>query len=270
MDNNTLKKLQDVEYTILCIIDEFCSKHEIHYSLYAGTALGAVRHGGFIPWDDDVDLAMTRDEFDKFCHEWMKHPVEGYYLESILTDDHCGTCHAKVRKNGTVLLSKGEIEAEGNHGIWVDIFPLDKISLEERIRTKKYKLGREIILLTRANVNSTNDSFKKKMTRNIFRLIPHPLRIKRIRRDHLWLLNHMDDGIEIGYEWKSMSTIENISKVHFSPDLASGYTTIQFNGRNFPVFENYDAMLKDTFGDYMKLPPEAERVCKHNPVKIRF
>ena len=270
MDDKTLKMLQDTEFGILCAIDDYCKEHKINYSLYAGTALGAVRHSGFIPWDDDVDLAMTRNEFDKFCNEWLKDPMDGYHLESILTDDCCGTCHAKVRKNGTILLSKGEIETEGHHGIWVDIFPLDKVSLDEKIRAQKYRFGRELILLTRANVNSYIDSFKKRITRNIIRAIPHGIRTHRIRNLHCWLLNHMDDGIEAGYEWKSMSTLENINKLRFSSELVSGYTKIGFNGRAFSVFEHYDDMLRDTFGDYMKLPPETERTCKHNPVKVQF
>ena len=67
MDDKALKKLQETEFDILCMIDDYCKKYNIKYSLYAGTALGAVRHGGFIPWDDDIDLAMTRLEFDKLC-----------------------------------------------------------------------------------------------------------------------------------------------------------------------------------------------------------
>ena len=270
MDDITLKKLQETEFGILCVMDQFCEEHGIHYSLYAGTALGAVRHGGFIPWDDDVDIAMTRTEFDRFCKAWMRDPVIGYHLESILTDDHCGTCHAKVRKDGTILLSEGEIEEEGHHGIWVDIFPLDKVSLDEKIRTKKFKIGRDIILLSRANVNSKIDSLAKKVSRGLFRIIPRKMRIKRLLLLHEWLVNHMEDGVEAGYEWKSMSTLDNIKKVRFLPNLDSGYTKIAFGGRDFSIFENYEEMLTYTFGDYMKLPPESERVCKHNPVKVHF
>lgn len=270
MDNSVLQKLQRVEFDILCKIDEFCNSHSILYSLYAGTALGAVRHKGFIPWDDDIDICMTRDQFDKFCNQWKNEPVEDYYLESILTDDYCGTCHAKVRKKGTILLSEGEVEQEGNHGIWVDIFPLDKIPCNRDIQKKKYMLGREIILLTRANVNNTKDSFKKKSIKSIIRLIPHFIRIKRIRKLHLWLLHHMNDDTSAGYVWKSMSTFDNISKLQFNSNLDSGYTTIEFNGRFFPIFQNYEDMLKNCFGDYMQLPPESERVCKHNPIKVHF
>lgn len=271
MDELTLKKLQDTEYGILCVVDDFCKKHGIAYSLYAGTALGGVRHGGFIPWDDDIDIAMTRSEFDRFCKAWEAEPVKGYYLESILTDDRCGACHAKVRKDGTLFLSEGQRENRGHHGIWVDIFPMDKIATDRKIHAKKYRVGRKIVLLTRANADiRENDSLAKKAVRIVFRMIPRTVRNKMIRNSHRWLLEHMEDGVNGGYEWKSMSTLDSIREVFFLPNLVSGYTTIAFEGRKFPIFENYEDMLRCTYGDYMQLPPESERVCKHNPVKIKF
>lgn len=268
MDSSMLQNLQGVEFSILCMIDDYCRQKNIHYSLYAGTALGAVRHSGFIPWDDDVDIAMTRSEFDQFCKEWRRDPVPGYYLESILTDDHCGICHAKIRKDKTQIIFKGDIEGNDHNGIWVDIFPLDKVSIDPQFRAKKEKIGREIVFLSRANDRSPSDSLKKELTKKIFRLIPHKIRMRRVRYLHSWLVNHAEDGVDKGFNWKSMSTLKNISEINFSPQLDSGYCLIEFNGRRFPIYENYDSMLKDTFGDYMKLPPESERICKHKPIKI--
>lgn len=270
MDSQTLLKLQETEFEILCDIDAFCRKYDIKYSLYAGTALGAVRHKGFIPWDDDIDIAMTRVEYDKFCETWIKTPLSGYYLESILTDDRCGICHAKVRKNNTILLSEGEDENQGHHGIWVDIFPLDKISLAPKFRKKKFKIGRELILLTRSNVTMTTDGIAKKLVRAIVRIVPQKARANRAIKLHKWLVKHMEDGNEAGFEWKSMAANKYIDGYHLNPDLDSGYTQIMFNNICFSVFEKYDEMLKSTFGDYMVLPPEADRVCKHNPIKIQF
>ena len=82
MDNKLLRDLQLTELEILKVVHKFCEKNDIKYSLYAGTALGAVRHKGFIPWDDDVDIVMTRDEFEKFCLKWKQNPVEGYYFQN--------------------------------------------------------------------------------------------------------------------------------------------------------------------------------------------
>lgn len=270
MDDPTLKKLQDTEFEIMCVLDDFCAAHGIRYSLLGGTLLGAVRHGGFIPWDDDVDVAMTRTEFDRFCKEWQRNGVQGYYLESILTDAHCGICHAKVRKNGTVFLSEDEVEGEGHHGIWVDIFPLDKVSTNARIRAQKYLIGAGIIFYTRANAPCTNDPLSKKIVRGIFGLIPASVRQKRLIKMHQWLLDHTEDGTAAGYVWKNMACLDFIKDFSYSPDAVSGYTTLEFCGKKFPVFENYKQMLHAQYGDYMQLPPEPERVCKHHPAKIEF
>ena len=93
MDSELLKKLQETELEILIDIDDFCRKNNIKYSVYAGTLLGAVRHNGFIPWDDDIDIAMTRNEYRKFCNLFAEKPMNGYYFENYENDNYCGTCH---------------------------------------------------------------------------------------------------------------------------------------------------------------------------------
>ena len=270
MDNETLKELQACELEILTVVDAFCKKHEIRYSLYAGTALGAVRHGGFIPWDDDVDIAMLRTEFDKFCRAWEKEPVEGYYLDSILTNKYCSTCHAKVRKDGTVFLSSGEVPQKAHNGIWVDVFPIDIIPDDVTIQKEKYRKGTEIILLTRPNYKSRHDMWKKKIMRTFMRCIPMKIRNGRIMKDHQWLVDHMHDMEIKGYSYHSMSTIQNIPRYAFQKEMFETYTTIGFCDKSFAIVSAYDEMLKETFGDYMQLPPESEQVCKHNPDVLQF
>lgn len=169
MNIEIIKKIQRTELEILIAIDIFCRDYNIMYSLYGGTAIGAIRHKGFIPWDDDIDIAMTRSEYNKFCNQWLKTPINGYYLETVLTDPHCSICHAKVRKDGTILLSEGEIESVGHHGIWVDIFPFDKVTKENQ--KDVINEARKLIVLSRANVDNTNDGFKKKAVRNLTRTI---------------------------------------------------------------------------------------------------
>jgi lipopolysaccharide cholinephosphotransferase len=270
LDNELLQKLQSVELDILRDVDYYCSKHAIDYSLYAGTALGAVRHGGFIPWDDDVDISMTRAEFDRFCNAWIKEPMPGYYLESIPTDKQCGICHAKVRKDNTLFISEGERAGKGHHGVWVDVFPLDKVPNNKAIRDKKIACGRKLVLLARANANSSVDGLKKRLVRRLVRVLPKSVSVVMTRNAYQWLVVHADDGVEEGYEWHSMSTLENIDAMSFPEDMCGSYTKIQFCDYNFEVFSGYEEMLSRIYGDYMSLPPESERVCKHNPVEVRL
>lgn len=109
MDTLILRNMQNEELEIMRVIDQFCREHGISYSLYAGTAIGAVRHHGFIPWDDDIDICMTRAELNRFRKCWNQHPVEGYYFENCLDDRYCGIAHTKVHKEDTLFLSEGKM-----------------------------------------------------------------------------------------------------------------------------------------------------------------
>ena len=267
MNNNTLKRLQSIELEILKMLDRFCSKYNVQYSLYAGTALGAVRHKGFIPWDDDVDIAMTRDAFNRFCYLWRKHPVEGYTLSCLQYDDSCAVCHAKVHKNNTVLLSKGEIESIGHHGIWVDIFPLDKVG-DQKNQKRVFRKAIELILLARANTKSTNDTIQKKITREIVSMIPWKIRKKLIRKILKWITEN-NKKLASDYSIVSLSAMYAF-KYRFPKGMTDQTEKIEFSGYMFDIYKEYDVMLSTIYGNYMELPPENKRVYTHNPIKIQF
>lgn len=266
MEKKDLIRLQEVEFEILKIVDRFCSKYHIQYSLYAGTALGAVRHKGFIPWDDDVDIAMAREEYNRFCTLWKKHPVSGYTLSCLQYDDTCATCHAKVHKNNTILLSEGETESIGHHGIWLDIFPIDKVG-DKKNQKKVFSKATELIFLTRANTRSTNDPLKKKAIRQILSLIPAPIRRKRIRHIIKWITEN--DKKLSSYEMVSLSALYAF-KYRFPQDMTDQTEKIEFNGSLFDIYSKYDQMLTIIYGEYMKLPPKDKRTCTHHPVKLQF
>lgn len=268
MDYSELKKLQKIELNIMQTVDAFCQKYNIRYSLYAGTALGAVRHSGFIPWDDDIDIAMERKEFNRFCQLWKKRSVQGYTLSCLQYDKDCATCHAKVHKDGTILLSDGEVEEVGNHGIWVDIFPLDRVGNRNN-QKKVFRKAKELIILSRANTKSFNDSFSKKLVRGLIRSIPQKYRRRRILTLLRWLATNDELLKNENYSYVSLSATYAF-KYRFSNSLTKKTVQIRFQDVEFDIWEDYDHMLTEIYGDYMQLPPESERVCKHNPVKISF
>lgn len=269
MDNSTLKQLQTVELSILEAFDDFCRKWNIKYSIYAGTMLGAIRHKGFIPWDDDVDVAMTRGEYTKFCDCIRKYPVEGYVFSNYETTAHSPICHGKFGKKGTLFLQQGDVEGLGHHEIWVDIFPLDKVPLKSDRNGQTIKIGRELVFLTRADDFRTNDTLKKKLIRRVITLIPKKVRRNRMFRD-AERLRELDKTITSDYEWASMSTLRNIQAMRFPREMVENYSDIIFEGKRFMSFADCDGMLKIIYDDYMKLPPAEEQICKHNPVKIKF
>ena len=269
IDSETLKNLQNVEFQIMKDFDKYCRTHDIKYSIYSGTMLGAVRHKGFIPWDDDVDVAMTRTEYKKFCQTIKDDPMEGYFFENYETDKFCGTCHAKLRKLNTIFLQGSEIEGEGHHEIFIDIFPLDKLPNNKEAK-KIEKIGREIVFITRANVKgSKKDSLLKKIVRNSVKIIPKSLRYKQLIKNVRYL-EKIAETVKEDFCWVSMSTLDAIRHARYPQDSCDSYIELEFCGYKFLSFSKYHEMLTALYGDYMTPPPVEERVGKHKIIKLVF
>ena len=125
--DNKLRTLQCTQLELLKVFDRFCREHDLHYSLYAGTLLGAVRHKAFIPWDDDLDVCMSRTEYDRFVALWSENHHPGYILQNKGNTPAFSQSFTKLRKDHTTFLQDIE-EANAYHtGIFIDIFPIDRI-----------------------------------------------------------------------------------------------------------------------------------------------
>ena len=124
MDNTDLKKIHDVELEILGEVHKFCIKHKIRYSLYCGTMLGAVRHGGFIPWDDDIDICMLRDDYNRFIKLWSESNNQDYIIQNKENQALFTQSFTKIRKNHTAFLQPYDIAGQYHTGIFIDILPI--------------------------------------------------------------------------------------------------------------------------------------------------
>ena len=267
MDQNTLKRLQDTELEILTAFDRFCTENDIRYSLYAGTALGAVRHKGFISWDDDIDVVMTRGEYNKFIDRIRTHPIDGYTMDSPELNPYCAISHAKMMKNGTLLISSDwEYSRGGNHGIWIDIFPLDKIT--EKTKKRVYRIGKKIIFLTRAYGGNKNDGWVKKAIRALARCVPKTAARRKLDR-YLYELAVNDRQTQTDYQWTVLAAVGTFRYVYRTEMMEKMHRTA-FDGHMFLLTDDYESMLHQLYGDYMTLPPAEERVCKHQPARIAF
>ena len=156
MSDISTQQLQQKTLPILLAIDKVCREHDIHYYISDGTMLGAVRHGGFIPWDDDLDIAMPRPDYERFVaqgSEWLPEPYEMICVEK---NPHEACTFMKIIDGGTTLIERWSYNQLG--GIYIDVFPIDGVSKNKRWRHLRFSLYR---LLNRLTYLRNRDPYKR-------------------------------------------------------------------------------------------------------------
>ena len=263
--SDQLRRLQLVQLEILKVIDRVCRQNCIQYSLYAGTLLGAVRHQGFIPWDDDLDVCMERSEYNRFLAAWERIKPEGYLLQNKDNAARFTQSFTKIRKDHTTFL-QDESEACAYHtGIFVDVFPIDRMPSGRFRRVlftwdcARYQLFcREFVppkgrmaekILASALLFFSNEQTRKKKREKI---------LGRICQDQ----DHTHSTVAI----ETLGTI----RTPLPPELFDAYTELPFEDGSFLCFSCWELYLKCKYGDYRKLPPESERTWKHHPLILDF
>lgn len=259
-----LKKIQETELEILNVVHEFCKENKIQYSLTYGTLIGAVRHQGFIPWDDDIDLMMMRDQYDKFIRLWRNNPPKGYFLQNDITDPSYGNNFLKIRKKGTAFIqSEKEKNVKYHTGIFIDIFPVDRVAPEGIARKTQYFACLINMLLTR-----NHPSEKKGLNLLVERIILGlPYKCKAYLKEKTYNYKiKWNKRRNLPLFWNG--TVYG-AHTYFIPDLFDNMTNVSFEGKEFLAYKKYDRFLKDYFGNYMELPPEDKRVT-HHPIIVYF
>lgn len=264
--SQVLRRLQLTELEILRVIDRFCSENQIRYSLYDGTLLGAVRHKGFIPWDDDLDICMMRDEYDRFLKAWNRCPPEGYLLQNKDNTPAFSQSFSKIRKKHTTFLQSDWEKGRFHTGIFVDIFPIDRLP-EKGSARKTYQAACMIYhLFMREFVPEKASRGVRAGAYLLLNMVPKKLRpwVRGRALRYLTKFDRNEDCPTVG-----METVEWARKP-MPPDLHREYVRLPFEDGQFLCFSNWDGLLKAHFGDYMTPPPESERVWTHHPLLIDF
>ncbi len=252
-----LSELWNVELEILDQIDSFCRSNGLKYSLAYGTLLGAVRHGGFIPWDDDIDVIMPRADYEFLLSNWN---VPGFILQNKRTNNDFDQNFTKIRKDHTAFIQDEHEKNVSYHtGIFVDIFPGDRVAPKGKARQQQFFYCALNLLYTREFTSGTKSSIIEK----ILLSLPRKLRLEILKTSEkkIQAWNRFDN------QYFFPSTIKD-AKVYFAPDLFDKMIDIPFEGKKYMCINDYDAYLRNCYGNYMCLPPEEERVLKHHPVFI--
>lgn len=253
-------ELKQVELDILSGVHEFCQKHDIKYFLAFGTLIGAVRHGGFIPWDDDIDIVMLRDDYERFCREFVENPPENLKLCSIDTLDSYYLPIAKIIDDRTVLK---ETQLDGCEiGVYIDIFPLDSIPDDPKDKAKYFKTLSKYHTLNNLKKAKQIEAWPKykQMMLPLIKLLLLPISkralIKRLLKAKQ-SYSHTNDTEGVGTF--IFGVVGKIPKRRYFDETVE----LEFEGRRFCAPAEYHELLTDWFGDYMQLPPEDQRVTHH-------
>ncbi|MDE6632814.1 MAG: LicD family protein [Muribaculaceae bacterium] len=262
--NDTLRHLQSVLLQIIVKIDELCLKHNITYYLNGGNALGAIRHNGFIPWDDDFDIMMKSEDYKKFltiCRRELDPKV--WYIQEAWVD--WPGCFSKIRLKNTYLKDIGEWEGiqYENRGIYIDVFEIINAPSSKILKLSQY-VGAKILnsysLLQKGYIT---DSFLKK-TAIIFSKILNNKFIFQLVKSSVFRYNKKDS--------KELAHFFGMSRFHnafYDKEVFDIPYYHQYEDIKLPLPTKYDTYLKQSFGNYMQLPPIDKQKPAHS-IEIDF
>lgn len=257
--NESLRKLQLLELKILDEVTRICKKYELTYFLIGGSLLGAVRHGGFIPWDDDIDIALPRKDYALFLKIAEKELDSEYILQSFLNDRYYPRGFAKVRLKNTVFLERGgSLYSEKGQGIFIDVFPMDYAKHERGIQNLQYKIVFKIDAMRMIKCRIVHAGCLKKIIVGCFTN-------RTLGRIQQWVMSFVKDGNFMVNLISPYSPLKETSR----KDFFLPTTELSFEGKKYCVPGNYTAILEKVFGNYMELPPEEKRVA-HGPIRLSF
>ena len=255
-----IKKYQKVLSEMLEEIDEICKKYHIRYMLFAGSALGAVRHQGFIPWDDDLDIIMSRKDYNKFLEVAAQElDEENYFLQKEFSE-HWPMFYSKLRKNNTTCFESFYPKDDLMHqGIFIDIFAYDNLSDNYCFRKIQFLFSKIVIAKSLYKRGYMTSSFKKKLFMQICRIVPIKKILDIVKNEKQSNTKCVHSFLAAGSKYeKNIFERVWLNEINFT----------QFEGMQLPITSHYDDMLKRIYGNYMEIPNIKDRNCKIHGVFV--
>lgn len=262
-----LRAIQEKSLEILVYFKEFCQKHGLLFYFCGGCCIGAIRHKGFIPWDDDIDVFMPRKDYERLAQLWPKEADpqyaycrsdKGHYLRSLLS---------AISDENTTFIKERQQDLDISHGIRLEILPLDGCP-ESRFARKRQILWALIYSMFNNNEAPTSKG-KGAYLLGRFLLTLTPTQGMRYR---VWRLAEKRMS-----RWPITPETKHITELcaryqymvnDYPAEAFASAKWVEFEGLSMPVPIGYDTYLRMAFGDYMQLPPEEERIPKHEAVLV--
>lgn len=265
-----IRKIQELELRNLKVLCRVCKELDIQFFLYGGSLIGAVRHKGFVPWDDDLDIAMMRDDYMKFVQEAPALLPDEYYLQTPYNDKNTPYLYTKLRLKGTRCIDYIHHRLKMEQGIYVDIYPIDNIPDSDEEFLKCYYAYQAIV------------------RKYVFRQSPYPAvegksLVRKMKNLARFVLSSYYKLYPQGYFVQradklmtKFNHVQTVRKGNFSfPDPKNLFYDMLpledgiFEGIPVKLPKNWDLHLQSRYGDYMQLPPEEEQVG-HVPYILDF
>lgn len=256
----SLSELRKIGVDMLQYLDKICLENNINYFVYYGTLLGAIRHNGFIPWDDDIDIVLLRDDYEKLLEILKKENKTDYKLLDFSIQNDYFYPYAKLINTKTSV-SESLFENIDNYGLFVDIFPLDNIpddkdQLEKRL--KKIKFYQKLSYWWAMDLSYEKNKAKK-FIKIIIKKMVKLYGLKRIMRNYNKVsIKYNNIDTEYCSHNYPVPTCALYKKEYLKSPIRHKFENIEVN-----IPKEYDEILKEEYGDYMKLPPEKDRVLTH-------
>ncbi|MBY0417983.1 MAG: LicD family protein [Pararheinheimera sp.] len=256
---------------ILLEFDRICKTHQIPYQLAAGTLLGAVRHQGFIPWDDDADVCMLREDYERFLKVAATEIGPDFFLHNNRTDAGVPYHFTKLRLISSKFQMEGCRDLNTPCGAFIDIFPFDYVDTRSIFGMMRFELFNilDLLQISPFIVNNTQAGRKraayKKILLSIAVLAHKMVGVQRLKLwtnlilDNCRLLKTDQVTCVVSSLWRRKARYARIR----SYEQFTTLTSLRFSGYEFPVPANYHQVLTNLYGDYMKLPPPHQQVASH-------
>lgn len=263
----SVRAIQSKMLEILVYFRDFCEANGLKFVLCGGTCLGAIRHQGFIPWDDDVDVFMLREDYEKLQDLWEKNADTSRYAcvrsNETINIHHTAT---EIKDNNTTFINRHSVDSDIHHGLMIDVIPIDGVPDSGWRKTLQMIDSMIYCCFNFQRLPEHKGKltyFATKLALGVFRSPKSRYRIWKAAEKRLSRY-----GTQHCSQVASFGEGTSIMRMRFPTQWFRDVSYLNFEGHRMPVPGNVDEYLKISFGDYMQLPPEEDRVARHNSVFV--